>query len=57
VDLSDADSVREWYQRMMNNYQLYMKYKSVIYGANWYSMKANQIFGMFYALFGDATGW
>lgn len=41
INLNKADSIREWHQSMMTNYQLFAKYTGICYGYNWFALKVN----------------
>jgi len=39
IDLNSADSIRDMYQRFMNNVEMYSKFESMCFGLDWWSRK------------------
>ena len=56
LDFNKADSIRDFYQTLMNNPQAFGEYNAAVYGLDWWSTILEQFMFPAYSWFGKNYG-
>ena len=50
-DINRASTIKAFYQRMMNDHDLFARYEAACYGMNWYETAIHAMFKKYYTLY------